>query len=272
MTTGRDLLRMQNRVPNHQAPVLIGNPAFDAESPNAEMSTKAPLNGRRSSDYAVGKYQPLPGAEKEIDELGKLFSQPRILKGLEATESEIKKLTRPKILHIATHGFFLPDKINTDSALSIGYPNKADQSSRENPMLRSGLAMAGANKKQSGDEDGILTAFEVAGLDLTGTSLVVLSACETGLGDMKNGEGVYGLRRALVLAGSESQLISLWAVSDEGTRELMRDYYKGLLGGYGRSQALRNVQLQMIKNEKRKHPYYWASFIQSGEGSNLEGK
>lgn len=100
----------------------------------------------------------------------------------------------------------------------------------------------------------------------------MLSACDTGVGEVKNGEGVYGLRRAFVLAGSETQVMSLWPVSDQGTRELMVDYYKGLQQGAGRSAALRQVQLRMLKNPARRHPYYWASFIPSGEWANLDGQ
>jgi len=107
---------------------------------------------------------------------------------------------------------------------------------------------------------------------LWGTKLVVLSACNTGVGDVRNGDGVYGLRRALVLAGSESQVMSLWKVSDQGTKELMVEYYKRLLRGEGRGEGLRQVQLRMLKNPKRSHPFYWASFIQSGEWANLDGK
>jgi CHAT domain-containing protein len=140
-----------------------------------------------------------------------------------------------------------------------------------NPLLRSGLGLAGANLK-SENNDGILTALEAAGLNLWGTKLVVLSACDTGVGEVKNGDGVYGLRRALVLAGSETQMMSLWPVSDIGTRELMTSFYRNLKAGMGRSAALRDVQLKMIADPKRAHPFYWASFILSGEWANLDGK
>ena len=139
-------------------------------------------------------------------------------------------------------------------------------------MLRSGLALAGANQSSNENTDGILTALEVAGLDLWGTKLVVLSACDTGVGAVKNGDGVYGLRRALVLAGAESQVMSLWAVSDRSTSDLIVGYYKRLLQGAGRGEALRQAQLQMLNDKARRHPYYWASFIQTGEWANLEGK
>jgi CHAT domain-containing protein len=134
----------------------------------------------------------------------------------------------------------------------------------ENPLLRSGLALAGANRLESGAQDGILTALEMATLDLWGTKLVVLSACETGLGEVEVGEGVYGLRRALVIAGAEAQLMSLWKVDDAATRELMTAYYQRLVVGEGRAEALRQVQLEMLANPALRRPRYWASFIPIG--------
>jgi MYXO-CTERM domain-containing protein len=136
--------------------------------------------------------------------------------------------------------------------------------------LRSGLALAGANTRSSGGEDGVLTALEAAGMDLRGTKLVVLSACETGLGEVRDGEGIYGLRRALVIAGAEAIMMSLWKVDDEATRGLMEDYYARLKSGSGRSEALREVQIAMLSGGTRfAHPHYWASFIVSGDGSPL---
>jgi CHAT domain-containing protein len=134
----------------------------------------------------------------------------------------------------------------------------------ENPLLRSGLVLAGVTIGQSAGDDGILTALETTNLNLVGTKLVVLSACETGQGDITIGDGVYGLRRALVIAGSESQLISLWKVSSNATRDLMIAYYGRLTKGEGRSEALRQTQLEMLKSETQNHPSYWASFIPSG--------
>ena len=140
----------------------------------------------------------------------------------------------------------------------------------ENPLLRSGLALTGANQHEGGNgEDGILTALEAAGLDLWGTKLVVLSACETGIGDVQNGEGVYGLRRALVLAGAKSEMMSLWKVNDAATHDLMIEFYRRLESGTGRSEALRQVQLKMLKTNYRNHPYFWAAFILSGDWRSL---
>ncbi len=98
----------------------------------------------------------------------------------------------------------------------------------------------------------------------------LLSACETGVGDAENGEGVYGLRRALVIAGAESQLMSLWSVSDEGTKDLMVKYYNRILNNEGRSEALRQVQLEMLRDKQLQHPYFWSAFIPSGDWNPME--
>jgi CHAT domain-containing protein len=116
----------------------------------------------------------------------------------------------------------------------------------------------------------VLTALEASGLDLFGTRLVVMSACETGLGKVTNGDGVYGLRRALVIAGTETVVMSLWQVDDLATRDLMAGYYQRLQAGEGRSAALRNVQLALLNNPRYAHPYYWASFVSAGDSSPLD--
>jgi CHAT domain-containing protein len=131
---------------------------------------------------------------------------------------------------------------------------------------QSGLAMAGANRGPGG----IVTAREIAGFDWWGTQLVVLSACQTGVGAVLSGEGVYGLRRALVLAGAESQVVSLWSVSDAATRALMRDYYGELKQGMGRAEALRKAKLQMLRQPGTAHPFYWAAFIPAGDWRPLD--
>jgi CHAT domain-containing protein len=109
-------------------------------------------------------------------------------------------------------------------------------------------------------------------LNLWGTKLVTLSACETGVGKVQGGEGVYGLRRAFFLAGTETLVMSLWEVSDRVTRDMMTSYYAGLHRGLGRGEALRQAELEMLKRKDRQHPFYWASFIQAGEWANLDGK
>jgi CHAT domain-containing protein len=245
----------------------------------------------------------LPGTAGEAAALKNILTNAQVLTGAQATEAALKRIAAPRILHVATHGFFLPDQSQEtiSSTRSVSLDSRTQAARGENPLLRSGLALAGANKRQSGaGEDGILTALEAAGLDLWGTKLVVLSACETGVGEATNGEGVYGLRRALVLAGAESELMSLWQVSDAATRDLMVEYYKRLQAGEGRSEALRQVQLKMLKSsqqtqqttkrglrggrrglgelgakpqvENRSHPFFWASFIPVGDWRSLEAK
>jgi CHAT domain-containing protein len=173
-------------------------------------------------------------------------------------------------LHIASHGFFLRDQQLTEETARWLKDGSMPMSLGENPLLRSGIALAGANERRSGDaDDGILTALEVAQLDLDGTELVVLSACDTAVGEVQNGEGVYGLRRALALAGAQTQITSLWKVSDAATRTLMVDYYRRLLKGEGRSAALRQAQRSMLADSALAHPYYWASLVPIGNWSPL---
>ncbi|HOU90538.1 MAG TPA: CHAT domain-containing protein, partial [Polyangiaceae bacterium] len=134
------------------------------------------------------------------------------------------------------------------------------------PLLRSGLALTGANvRRGERGDDGILTALEATTLDLTGTKLVVLSACETGLGDVSNGEGVYGLRRALAEAGAETLVMSLWKVDDAATRALMVRYYEKLRAGEGRTEALRHARLSLLAESATRHPFFWSGFVVSGD-------
>ncbi len=122
---------------------------------------------------------------------------------------------------------------------------------------------------RTGEDDGLLTALEVTGLDLAGTELVVLSACDTGIGEIKKGEGVFGLRRALILAGAQTQVVSLWKVDDQATQLLMTNYYTRLTQGVGRSRALREAQLAMFDQPAYRHPYFWAAFVTIGDSSPL---
>lgn len=276
LSSGRDLLRLQIKQESKAVAVVLANPAFDgrpAADALAQRDIKPVYGGSQSStlslDFANANFKSLPGTAGEAQALKQLLPEATVLTHEQATEAALKKVDRPRLLHIATHGFFLPD-LNLNAG-GVRNGEAASSARLENPLLRSGLALAGANLHKGGDDDGILTALEAAGLDLWGTKLVVLSACDTGVGEVKNGEGVYGLRRAFVLAGSESQVMSLWSVSDQGTKELMVEYYKRLIKGEGRGEALRQVQLQMLKHPNRHHPYYWASFIQSGEWANLDG-
>jgi CHAT domain-containing protein len=205
-----------------------------------------------------------------------LFPDAHVLTGPRATKAALKQLDAPSILHIATHGFFLQE-VERHAARS---PDEAANGTRaaggtvafQNPLLRSGLALSGANVDKGATDSGILTALEASNLNLWGTQLVTLSACDTGVGEVRSGEGVYGLRRAFFLAGAETLVMSLWPVSDYITREMMTDYYVGLKKGLGRGDALRQSQLVMLRRTNRRHPFYWASFIQAGEWANLDGQ
>ena len=272
LTSGRDLLRLQVAHGDRGPPVIVATPAFG--EPALVATHRGPRPRLDDSQVFFG---PLPGAASELRELKKLLPTATVLTGVLATEAALRRVNGPRLLHVATHGFFLRDDqgaADRDSNTTSTDGTRLGKWARwvENPLLRSGLALAGANQGLSGEDDGVLTALEVAGLDLWGTRLVVLSACDTGLGEAKRGDGVYGLRRALVLAGAESQLISLWPVSDRSTRDLMIGYYELLAQGESRGEALRRVQLRMVRNLQRAHPYYWASFIQSGQWAKLDGR
>ena len=257
LTSGRDLLRLETARQSRSAPLVLADPVF------GEPDGSADLEGRGSSQETVdarpsaskrhhrlglvgGLFCPAGVTGQEARAIGSLFPDSVVMTGAQAAESTLKRVVGPQLLHIATHGFFLEEGVPAA-------PQEADRRGInlnvriENPLLRSGLALAGANLHTGKGDDGILTAMEAAGLNLWGTRLVTLSACDTGLGEVKNGEGVYGLRRAFVLAGAETLVMSLWPVSDRITRELMTRYYEGLKQGQGRGEALRQMQLDMLK-------------------------
>jgi CHAT domain-containing protein len=266
LTSGRDLLRLGVKTKAQGGGVVFADPKFDSTGP---APAGAGTRGRRSADLRSLKWNPLPGTGQEADALIQTMKGLKVFRGDDATEGELKKIRAPKILHLATHGFFLPDEPPPPAAEQMPGQGpraggNAPTESFENPLLRSGLALAGANKLSSGNDDGVLTALEASGLDLWGTKLVVLSACETGVGKVSNGEGVYGLRRSLVIAGAESLVMTLWQVDDFATKDLMAGYYKKLAAGKPRSAALREIQLELAAKEKYAHPFYWASFLPAG--------
>jgi CHAT domain-containing protein/Tfp pilus assembly protein PilF len=272
LTSGRDLLRLQVQQSAKGNPMIIADPAY-GEPRNSQPEIQS---------RSIAPFARLRQSAREAQAIKAILPEATLLTGEQATETAVKRVSGPSILHIATHGFFLPaigGETGPAGAPPPGGTVAADRSFLQAPAsriknlwLRSGLALAGANARRSDEDDGLLTALEVAGLDLWRTRLVALSACDTGVGEVKNGEGVYGLRRALVLAGSESQVMSLWPVSDAATREWMVSYYKALQAGQGRGDAAREVQLQMLKQPRRQHPFYWASFIQSGAWTKLNGR
>jgi CHAT domain-containing protein/Flp pilus assembly protein TadD len=184
-------------------------------------------------------------------------------------EESFKHLSgaRTGVIHLATHGFFLPDAENRAVDEIVQRLGGSKEKPFENPLLRSGLIMSGANNQwlareyvmEEDLEDGILTADEISRLNLTKTRLVVLSACETGLGDVRNSEGVFGLQRAFKLAGVESLIMSLWKVPDEATAELMTAFYSEWLAGSAKQNAFKTAQQKV--RAKYQSPYYWAAFV-----------
>ena len=273
LSSGRDLLRLKRTGINLQNPVLFSDPNYGKPSDKliasngrnpceTKIAPKGEGRGEEINDLAKKIFCPLPNVVAETSAIQNLLPQAQLLSQSQATKSAAKQLRNPSILHFATHGFFLPDPPN---------PNP-DTPIRQNPLSRSALVLANFNQRQScSDSDsncnGLLTAQDVTTIDLRGTKLVFLSACETGLGNVTNGEGVYGLRRAFTLAGAESQVMSLWKVKDQTTRELVESYYQNLKANQGRSQSLKTIQLDLLK--KYQYPYYWAAFIPSGNWSAM---
>jgi CHAT domain-containing protein len=273
LTSGRDLLRMQVARTSRSAPVIVADPLFGEPAPAG-----APRRSTTSGDDLSAMYfAPLAATAAEGRAIKRLFPEATLFTGARATKVALQRTPAPRMLHIASHGFFLGGVTSNGPASSPAASSGGTRAVRttldvENPLLRSGLALAGANLIHDPGDDGILTALEASRLNLWGTKLVTLSACDTGVGEVRNGEGVYGLRRAFVLAGAETVVISLWPVSDYLTREMMTAYYTGLRAGLGRGDALRQAKLAMLKRQGRRHPFYWASFIQSGEWAALDGR
>jgi CHAT domain-containing protein/tetratricopeptide (TPR) repeat protein len=267
VTSGRDLFRLQHSQRAQRPPLVIADPAFDVRG----AAPSGAGSGERSN--ARG-FAPLPGTAAEAKALAKIMPGAEVDTGAKASEAVVKAARGPSVLHIASHGFFF-DQSPADAAgaQSRGLTPQPQAPTQTSPLLRSGLALAGANTRQGGgSEDGLLTAIEAASLDLSGTKLVVLSACETGVGEVRSGEGVQGLRRAFVIAGAETIAMSLWPVSDVATKDLMVGYYEQLMNGRGRAAGLRDVQLRMLRDSKTTHPFYWASFVVAGQWSGIDAE
>jgi len=276
LASGRDLLRP---VPTAlgEGVVVFADPDFDSlpgkrppgKTPSDVLTTRGPPDELRGPGW-----KRLEGAAEEGEDLGKIISKGsfgpvRVLEGIKATKAELKVVRSPRILHFATHGFYFERRAKedalTDWRLRV----------QENPLLRSGLVLAGANKWNeklpdgTRREDGWVTAEEVSQFDLRGTDLVVLSACQTGLGDLKEGDGVYGLRRAFQYAGVRSLVTALFEVPDEPTHSLMKLFYERLVAGKGKLAALHESQLKLrddrLKAVGSAHPFYWGGFILTGD-------
>ena len=225
-------------------PLVVYDVAYGQSDPDADANDPRPFFGT------------LPGTRPEGEAVASMLKPAIALVGGEATEAAVLAVERPSVVHIASHGYFFAPAFQGKAATSPDVP-----------LVRSAVVLANANRGRRGLEDGLLTAAEVAHWDLRGTSLVTLSACQTALGDVLDGDGVHGLRRALKLAGARAFVLSLWDVDDESTSALMTAMYKALRSGMSAASALAEAKAQVRSQPKWAHPYYWAGFTISGDGS-----
>ncbi|MEA2049003.1 MAG: CHAT domain-containing protein [Campylobacterota bacterium] len=252
--SGKELVRLYRYSKDKVAKstsVIFANPNFNTKiaSLNKEQIAITPNTNRSGIIKSLFRmrFDPLPGTEEEAKAIKATLDQKSILEYQmnKATESTLMQVKEPKILHIATHGFFIND--NT-------IPN---------PMLKSGIALAGANASAiKGKSDGIVTALKLSGLNLKGTDLVVLSACQTGVVDINSTDSVSGLSKAFIQAGAKDIVMSLWSVDDQATKNLMTSFYQEMNQNKNYAKALKSAKLKMI--EEGRHPFYWAAFVVSG--------
>lgn len=251
--SGKEFLRLLGKKFDNKISkdvVVFTNPDYGLKLPIERTNNRSLILNTRGTSFLHKSlfsmiFKPLPGTIEESRIISDLFLNVQDYNQEEATSTKLFKVNSPKILHISTHGFFLKDK------------------GIKNPMLKSGLAFTGANMARvRGDGQGVVTGLKLAGLNLSNTDLVVLSACETGVGDINDAEGVTGLNKAFIKAGSKNIVMSLWSVSDKETAELMKEFYLNIKNTNDYPKSLQNAKLMMIK--KNIHPFYWSAFILNG--------
>jgi len=241
--------------------------AYNVSEPAARINSVLPKDGSRG-----GAWNYLFWTKEESRDIQRLLEENKIpvtlYDGAKGNKESFKNLSAKKIpvIHLATHGFFIQDIEKNygekEQMEQFGLGEKAF----ENPLLRSGLILAGGNNAWAGNpvegvENGILFADDIAQMNLVGTDLVVLSACETGLGAVNNSEGVFGLQRAFKLAGTRTLIMSLWEVDDEGTGVIMNEFYRNWLSGKSKQEAFKNAQRNLRSNSRYASPFYWAGFV-----------
>lgn len=241
--SGRELLASSLRPVPRQPPLVVANPDF---GPPGKGSSE------RATDLRNLAVHRLPGTAGEAKMLTALFPEAQVLSGAAAVERALTSAKGPQFLHVATHGYFL------------SLANAPGLAAVKAPLVRSGLLLAGFNRHKTGADDGVLTALEAASLDLQGTQLAVLSACNTGVGELRAGDGVQGLRRALAIAGAQTVVMSLWSVDDLATQALMTEFYTQWKAGKSRAEALRMAQQRVRGQDKWRHPFFWAGFVSAG--------
>lgn len=296
LASERDLLRYEGQRLGSGPLLAFGGIDFAAgasERGNGSFNSPRTQAPSRGGCLAEWRFHPLPETVREANEIADLWTEfdvraggtAQVLTGRSASEVAFRRLSSgSRILHLATHGFFLGGDCSRGPAggrsLGVLAPSPSGFSLVSgnaervtNPLLLSGLAFAGAEATRSegaGADDGILTAEEVSSLDLEGTEWAVLSACDTGLGEIRAGEGVLGLRRAFQIAGVRTVIMSLWSVEDESTRRWMRALYSGrLTKGLDTATAVREASLEVLRERRAAgqstHPFYWAAFVAAGD-------
>lgn len=287
VASGRDLLG-EKKSGGNPAAIIFADPDFEGKAlvPNSSQSTTSAAQVRLMEMRGLQDLllPPLPGTASEATGLQKLIESAdrkvTVFLGSTATEAELRRVDSPRILHLATHGFFLPQGELGNSPNVLGRMEDIPKGKLVNPMHRSGLALVGAQRTLRAwsrgevpptENDGIVTAEEVGGLKLDGTWLVVLSACDTGSGEARAGEGVMGLRRGFVQAGAQNLLMTLWPISDETTVQIMLDFYAAAFKSGNAPQALSDTQRDWLVKWRKEHGLVAAvrlagPFIMSSQG------
>jgi CHAT domain-containing protein len=284
LSAERDLLQDTRKPARPQIQWLaMANPEFDRAAASEATAVQVAFRGERSecADFQALRFQPLPVSAQEITDIRKLWSKSastQLLVGDAASEANFKQLA-PKsgTIHLATHGFFLGSQGGASAGPLRGVGGMRPSADAPichdlNPLLLSGLALAGANaraEREGQAEDGVLTAEEIAALDLSQTEWAVLSACDTGVGDIRSGEGVMGLRRAFQVAGARTVIMSLWSVQEDFARDWMTALYRSRLRDRSSTaEAVRSASREALEQARRTHnahPFYWAAFVASGD-------
>jgi CHAT domain-containing protein/Tfp pilus assembly protein PilF len=281
LTSGRDLLPGPATTVKATAPLVLADPDFDLDPGKARAeSRRHPRKGQDeelpralSGAFRLGAVTRLPGTASEAAAIAPGLERyagaaPRVHTRAEALERVLKAARHPRVLVLCTHGFFLPDQQTPRDEQGAGRAKAVKK--WESPLLRCGLLLAGCNnaaKAASGD-DGVLTGLEILDADLRACELVVLSACETGVGDVRSGEGVSGLRQAFQLAGARAVVSTLWQVPDKSSARLMTLFFDNLSKGMSKAESLRAAKLKLIEERREDyaaaHPFFWAAFTLTG--------
>jgi len=282
VATGRDIIRFADVTTAEGTSIIMADPDYDMGSKELAKAAEkigfagTRMGGRISRDAAGMRFGRLPDTKREADAIESILKDRlkidvKNYQSGEAVEDVLFQAEHPRILHLATHGYFLNQEEVTEGGQVRGISIKVKEGPEgegfvkiENPMLRSGIVLAGVNTSlEEGSDAGMVSAEKILGLKLKGTDLVVLSACETGVGDVQSGEGVFGLKRAFITSGAKTVVMTLWSIPSKETTELMTDFYTLISEGKSKAEALRQAKLKMAA--KMGNPFFWGAFIMVGD-------